>query len=84
MVRQQVALMLLLVSIFLLAIGIGLMVLSFLLLVLKVWLLFIVRLFEGHYIRASLWLFAALELTKLLISICLISCDLQLWPVGVV
>jgi hypothetical protein len=53
----------------LLIVSVGLLAVTGLLLILKVWLLFIVRLFEGHYIRASLWLFVALELTELLISI---------------
>jgi hypothetical protein len=58
--------MLILVSMLLLVVGPGLLALTGLLLILNVWLLFIVRLFEGHYIRASLWLFIALQLTKLL------------------
>jgi hypothetical protein len=62
--------MLILVLMLLLIVGLGLLALTGLLLILKVWLLFIVRLLEGHYIRASLWLFVALELTKLLISVC--------------
>jgi hypothetical protein len=57
-------------SMFLLAIGVVLLALTGLLLILKVWLLFIIRLCEGHYIRASLWLFIALQLTKLLIWVC--------------
>jgi hypothetical protein len=62
--------MLILVSMLLLAVGLGLLALAGLLLIVKVWMLFIARLCEGHYIRASLWLFCALELTQFLIWIC--------------
>jgi hypothetical protein len=61
--------MLILISMLLLAVGVGLLALTAILLMVKVWLLFIVRLLEGHYIRASLWLFLGLQLTELLILI---------------
>jgi hypothetical protein len=67
MVREP--LMLILVSALLLAVGLGLLATTGLLLILKVWLLFIMRLCEGHYIRASLWLFVALELTTFLVGL---------------
>jgi hypothetical protein len=62
MVRE----MLILVLGFLLAIGVVLLALTGLLQILKVWLLFIVRLCEGHYIRASLWLWLGLTMVQVL------------------
>jgi hypothetical protein len=52
--------MVLLVSIFLLAVGLALLELAGLLLMLKVWLLALLRLLEGRFVRAGWWLCLAL------------------------
>ena len=62
--------MLILVSMLLLGFGLALLALTGLLLILKVGLLFIMRLCEGRYIRASLWLWLGLTIVQVLWSIC--------------
>jgi hypothetical protein len=66
MVRER--LMLILVSMLLLAVGLGLLALTGLLLILKVWLLAIIRLLEGRFIKAGMWLCLSIMLVNLFLG----------------
>jgi hypothetical protein len=60
--------MLILVSMLLLVIGLGLLALTGLLLILKVWLLFLMRLIEGKFIRAGVWFCLVIMLVNLFLG----------------